>query len=703
MPRPLDEIAANVFLDIALVVIVARLAGLLVRRVRQPVVVAEIFAGLALGPSLLGLFPGNPTLRVFPADVRPFLTVIAALGLIIFMFIVGLELDLALIRGKTGTAARVSLTSIALPFTLGCLLALWLYPSHASAGGHTVQRLPFALFIGAAMSVTAFPVLARILSERGMHRTQTGALALACAAIEEVLAGTMLAVVLALVQASGPGQLVEMLIEATVFVFVMFRIVRPRLRSLVDRRRAAGGLTPNIFAIVLVGILVSAYITNWIGIHAIFGAFVFGAIMPRDDAAPLSQDILERLEQVTVLLLLPVFFIATGLNVNIRGLGARGWLELAAVLVVACVGKFVGAAGAARLSGISPRRSSAVGILMNTRGLTELVILNIGFALGILDRELFTVLVLMAVITTVMTDPLLRLVYPDRMVARDVAQAERAALGLTAAYRVVAVAQGPDTEAIVDIGVALLGDESSSQLLISRFDVPVRSVEVGSGLTSELAAIANSFEALQLLSDRATRQGATVVVDSQFSEDLVADILVQASSVDADVLVVGGDDPAFLTPLFTGAECAVVLVPPHDAATAAPAAVGDVIRVVVIAGTDDDGLAAVEQAYRFASRRGVPLVLAQGRDRREQRRVAGLQRRLAVSGRTVESVALADGQLESSRTLLMCGWGDWRQHPPRTSGHMLVVKGAPDDHGERLSKLLTDVASKTASHEAEHS
>jgi NhaP-type Na+/H+ or K+/H+ antiporter len=237
-----------------------------------------------------------------------------------------------------------------------------------------------------------------------------------------------------------------MLIEATLFIVVMFRIVRPRLRSLVDRRRVAGGLTPNIFAVVLVGILVSAYITNWIGIHAIFGAFVFGAIMPREDAAPLSQEILERLEQVTVLLLLPVFFIATGLNVNIRGLGPRGWLELAAVLVVACVGKFVGAAGAARLSGISARRSSAVGILMNTRGLTELVILNIGFALGILDRQLFTVLVLMAVITTVITDPLLRIVYPERMVARDVAQAERAALGLTAAYRVVAVANGPDSD-----------------------------------------------------------------------------------------------------------------------------------------------------------------------------------------------------------------------------------------------------------------
>jgi Kef-type K+ transport system membrane component KefB len=703
MPRPLDEIAASVFLGIAVVVVVARLAGLLVRRVRQPVVVAEIFAGLALGPSLLGLFPGNPTLRVFPMDVRPFLTVIAGLGLIIFMFIVGLELDLALIRGKTGIAAKVSLTSIALPFTLGCVLALWLYPSHSFAAGHAVERLPFALFIGAAMSVTAFPVLARILTERGMHRTETGALALACAAIDDVLAWTMLAVVLAVVQASGPAQLVEMLIEATVFVVVMFRIVRPRLQSLVDRRRVAGGLTPNIFAVVLVGILVSAYVTNWIGIHAIFGAFVFGAIMPREDAAPLSQDILERLEQVTVLLLLPVFFIATGLNVNIRGLGPRGWVELAAVLVVACVGKFVGAAGAARLSGISARRSSAVGILMNTRGLTELVILNIGFALGILDRQLFTVLVLMAVITTVITDPLLRLVYPDRMVARDVAQAERAALGLTAAYRVVAVANGPDSEAIVDVGVGLLGDESSSQLLISRFDVPVRAVEVGAGLTSELAAIANSFEALQSLSDRATHQGATVVVDSQFSDDLVADILTQASSVDADVVVLGADDPGFLSRIFAEAECAVVLVPPQEAAGSVGQPPETPTRVVVIAGTDDDGLAAVEQAYRIASRGGVDLVLAQGRERREQRRIAALQRRLAVGGRAVRSITLADLDLDAPGSLLVCGWSDWLERRPLGAARVLVVKGAPDDHGERLGKLLADVASRAAPQGAEHS
>ena len=340
---------------------------------------------------------------------------------------------------------------------------------------------------------------------------------------------------------------------------------------------------------------------------------------------------------------------------------------------------------------------------MNTRGLTELVILNIGFALGILDRQLFTVLVLMAVITTVITDPLLRIVYPERMVARDVAQAERAALGLTAAYRVVAVANGPDREAIVDIGVGLLGDESSSQLLISRFDVPVRAVEVGSGLTSELAAIANSFEALQVLSDRATHQGATVVVDSQFSDDLVADILTQASSVDADVVVVGGDDPEFLRRVFSGAECVVVLVPPQDAATTTPAAPENVTRVVVIAGTDDDGLAAVEQAYRFASRRGVELVLAQGRDRREQRRVAGLQRRLAVEGRAVESMSMAGHDLDAPGILLVCGWSGWLEHPPEPAARVLVVKGAPDDHGERLGKLLADVASRSAPQGAEHS
>ena len=543
-PRPLDEIAASVVLAITVIVVVARLMGLLLRRVKQPAVVAEILAGVVLGPSLLGLLPGELTLRLFPLDIRPFLTVIAVLGLIIFMFIVGLELNLELVRGKGRVAVTVSTCSVVLPFALGSALALWLYDAHSEgATGEPVQLLPFVLFMGAAMSVTAFPVLARILTERRMQHTPTGVLALACAAVDDVLAWIMLAVVLAVIRSSGVTDLLIMVAESIAFVVLMFGVVRPRLRVLVTYRQAAGRLTPDVFAIVLVGVLLCSYVTDWIGIHAIFGAFIFGAVMPREGAEVLSNEILERIEQITVLLLLPVFFIATGLNVDIRGLGARGMLELVVVLLVASIGKFFGAAGAARLSGIHLRRASAIGVLMNTRGLTELVILNIGFAAGVLDRRLFTVMVLMALITTVITEPLLRVIYPQRLVDREIAHAERAALGLSADFRVVAAVGETGAETTVDLAVTLLGDEPSSQVVISQLTPSVQGVEVGAGLGAELAAIAASFEGTQDLARRAESRQATAVVRSQFSDDVVHDLRELVSAADADVLVLGRRRP----------------------------------------------------------------------------------------------------------------------------------------------------------------
>lgn len=703
--RPLDEIAAIVFIDIAVIVIVARLMGMLFRRLRQPAVVAEILAGLALGPSLLGALPGNPTETLFPTEVRPYLGVIAALGLIIFMFIVGLELDLGLIQGKARTAATISVCSVALPFALGGALALWLHRSHGvGEGGEEVGLVPFALFIGAAMSVTAFPVLARILTERGMHRTATGALALACAAVDDILAWTMLAVVLAVVRSSGALDLVTMLAESLAFVGVMFWLVRPRLRRLVQRREAAGRLTPDIFAIVLVGVLVSSFITDEIGIHAIFGAFLFGAIMPRAGAAKLSQEILERIEQVTVLLLLPVFFIATGLNVDVRGLGATGFVELGAVLVVACASKFLGAAVAARVSGVASRRAVTLGVLMNTRGLTELVILNVGLAAGVLDRRLFTVMVLMAIFTTVITEPLLRWIYPDRMVARDIEQAERATLGLSASYRVMAVVQGDDGERTVDAGVALLGDEKSSQLVISRFDRSVRPVEVGAGLTGELAAVAASFEAVQGLARRASELGATAVVRSQFSNDFKRDILAQVRSADADVLVLGTIAAELVEGIMTDAECAVVLRLDVRRTAGDPSLAGSsldlISRIVVMPGASEDGLAAVEQAFRIAARKRISFSLLRSGDRREERRATALLRRLARSRVRIDSVQARE-MVPDPDTLLIAGWADWRASreserlPLEGYGAVFLVQAALDDHGERLTKLLGSSAGST--------
>jgi Kef-type K+ transport system membrane component KefB len=701
-----DQIAALVFLDIAVIVIVARLMGMLFRKIRQPAVVGEIIAGIALGPSLLGQFPGDLTVKLFPLDVRPFLRVVAQLGLIIFMFIVGLELDVALIRGKERVAATISLASVILPFGLGVALAVLLHNNHDVVAGKTVEFLPFALFIGASMSVTAFPVLARILTERGMYRTEIGAVTLACAAVDDILAWSILAVVVAVVAATGAWGLPIILLESAAFIAVMFVVVRPLLRRLVTAYEKAGRLTPNILAVVLVGFLVSAYTTDRIGIHSIFGAFLFGVIMPRENSRVLFHEILEKLEQVSVLLLLPVFFIATGLNVDISGLGGTGVGELGLVLLVAISGKFIGASTAARVLGFRSRKAAAVGLLMNTRGLTELVILNIGLAVGVLDKDLFTILVMMAVVTTVMTEPLLRLVYPDKLLARDIAEAERQALGLIDAYRVLAVVpEGAEDDAsgdeIVDTGVALLGAEQPSELVLTRFDRPVKKVEVGAGLSEELLAIAASFGASQNLVARAQTRGAKAVFRSQFSDDAARDLLAQAIAVEADAVLirVSGDDGTgtkLAEKMMSSVDCAVVL----DVGGVAPSEDG---VVVVLAGPGDDGLAALAQAVRLSRRRGARLEVLDVGDKRDGRRLGGLVERMQAAG--VEASlrpAATDAWNVSAGDLLVAGLEGRRRGRGLAdtvaavgaahTGATLLVRSAGDDRGESFYALLDEPA-----------
>lgn len=678
----LEEIAASVLLGIVVMVVVARLMGALFRRIRQPVVVAEILAGLALGPSLLGTLPNNPTEWLFPPEARPFLYVVATLGLVIFMFVVGLELDLDLVRGKGRVAVAVSLSSVALPFTLGVLLGLWLFDAHS---GNGVDRLPFVLFMGAAMSVTAFPVLARILTERRMHRTATGALALACAAVDDVLAWILLAAVLAVAHATGPSDLLVMVLQSAAFVLVMFFVVKPRLRALVPRHESRGGLTPDIFAVVLVGALFSSYLTDKIGIHAIFGAFLFGSIMPRAGAAGLNREILERVEQLTVLLLLPVFFIYTGLNVNIAGLGSQDYVALLAVLAVACTGKFVGAALAARTCGIPARRAAALGVLMNTRGLTELVILNVGREAGVLDEELFTILVIMAVVTTIMTEPILRVIYPDRLVAREIAHAERAALGASADFRVVVIVPVEGGEAVVDTARALVDRPGRNQLILVRFDPAVRRVEIGAGLGASLDGMASSFESLRALEARAGADGADVVVQSRASDDLAGDAAAFASSTDADVVVLGRSDEGLLDELLSEVQGVVV----WSAAGTTDSWTSPLDRspVTVFVTASDDAAAALEQAVRIAAHDGRSMVLAPGADRRDRRTTTGVQRRISALG--VEVTVLAGSDPLPDGSLTVVGYSDWPSwRSTRTEAATLLVRAGSGDATESLDLSL---------------
>ena len=402
-----DAVTGDMLAGLAVILAAAFVFARLARSVRQPAVMGEIVAGLALGPSLLGLLPGNLTEDLFPSDTRPILQALSQLGLVLFMFGIGYELDFRRLRGAGRQVTVVSLSSVALPFALGAGLAVLLYPWYDKSQLSTEGVLAPALFLGAAMSITAFPVLARIISEGGLQRSRIGALSLACAAIQDFLAWCVLAVIVVIATASGPSPLVRMVLESGMFLICLVYIVRPGLRWLLapQRRWAAGGAL--IHALLVTGVLLSAWATNEIGLHAVFGAFAFGAAVPREHIEAQAPQVAERIEQ-TSLFLLPVFFTVTGLSVDLGGLGGHGVIMTVAVIVVACVGKFAGAATSARLTGASGRESMALGVLLNARGLTELVILNVGLGLGVLDDRVFSAMVVMALVTSLMTGPLLQ-------------------------------------------------------------------------------------------------------------------------------------------------------------------------------------------------------------------------------------------------------------------------------------------------------
>ncbi|NUT37608.1 MAG: cation/H(+) antiporter [Hamadaea sp.] len=509
-------------LGLAAIIALARLLGAAAKKIGQPAVVGEIVAGILIGPTLFGTVVTD---RLLPVDVRPALSGLANVGLVLFMFIVGYELDHTLVRGRGRIAVSVSVGSVILPLGLGAGLGVWLADRHG-----VTDVVPFALFIGAAMAVTAFPVLARILTERGMHRTEVGSLTLASAAVDDVIAWTLLAGVVALAGATADGSWHILL--AVPFAAAMFLLVRPALRRLVAARTAAGRLTPDILAIVLIGVLASAYAAEWLGVHAIFGAFLFGAMMPDDRI--LRGEIMERLEQVSVLLLLPAFFVLAGIRVDLSGLGGSGWLELALILAVAIGGKFAGAYLGARVHGVRHDRSAAMAILMNTRGLTEIVILTVGLQLGLLDGALYSLMVVMALVTTAMAGPLLSLVYPRARVDRDIAEAERKAVGGPAAYRVLV--QMP-TDELVARAAKVIGPRRPAEVVLSRLLTYGPAVEVGAGLTTELLEVTTAMSELAELARPLTEQGISAPILVRFSKDPAADFARQAESLGPDAVV----------------------------------------------------------------------------------------------------------------------------------------------------------------------
>ncbi len=392
-------------LQMVLILLVSRIFGLIFSRIRQPAVIGEIVAGIFLGASVFGSMWPHFFNVVFPATSIGNLDVLSKIGLAFFMFIIGMELDLNELKRQAKSVLIISSCSIAIPFICGMGLAFYLFPNFSMPG---VSFLVFSIFIGISLSITAFPVLARIIKNRALQKTPLGTLVLSIAALGDVMAWCILAVIIAIAKSGSFSMTLFTLGGTIVFILLMLFLVRPFLEKLISRLRIAHYGDSNVVVLSFIVLLLSAFTSELIGIHMLFGAFLAGVLIPHNET--LKHTLTSKLEDVSVLLLLPIFFALTGLRLHIGLLDSGDMLIVCiGIVLVATIGKFIGSALPARLLGMSWKDSMSIGIFMNTRGLMELVVLNIGYELGILSPELFAMLTIMAIVTTIMTSPLLDL------------------------------------------------------------------------------------------------------------------------------------------------------------------------------------------------------------------------------------------------------------------------------------------------------
>jgi len=399
-------------LQIAVVLAVCRVVGELFRKIHQPRVVGEMFAGIMLGPSLLGWMAPHFSAYLFPVSSLGFLNALSQVGVVIFMFLVGLGINPRELKKQGHAAVLTSHVSITAPFVLAAFLSLYLYPRLSD---DSVTFTNFALFMGAAMSITAFPVLARILAERNMLGSRLGTVAIACAAVDDVTGWCILAYIVVLIRSAHSSTSIWITVGGlAAFGLIMIYGVRRLLRGYERIYKAKGEISENLMALMLLLVLVSALCTEYLGIHLLFGAFLMGAIMPKQ--RHFVRYVLDRFETITVTLLLPLFFAFTGLRTNI-GLvnGRQMWMYCGLIILVATAGKLGGSTLASWVTGIPLREAASLGTLMNTRGLMELVILNIGLDIGVISPALFSMMVLMALFTTFMTTPVLKLICPKEL------------------------------------------------------------------------------------------------------------------------------------------------------------------------------------------------------------------------------------------------------------------------------------------------
>ena len=396
---PLLDPLSQRLLQLVTILVAARVVGAFFTRAGQPAVIGEMTAGILLGPSLLGWVAPGAFAYIFPESSLGSLQLLSQIGVCLFLFVVGMDVDIGHLRDKASAALIISQSSILVPAILGVGMAMVLFSTYA---GSQATAASFAIFMAISMSITAFPVLARILSERKLSATPLGAMALTCAAVNDVTAWSLLAGIVAIFHTSGWTGSLMTLVQVIVFVALMLLMVRPLLARWI-RAEASG---PNLMVGPLVLMLLSALTTELIGIHALFGAFLAGAVMPRTEEV--KHHLTVRIEDFSTLFLLPLFFAFTGLRTSLRLLDdPHSWLVCLVIVVVATAGKLGGTFVAARWTGMSKPDAFELGALMNTRGLMELIALNIGYDLGILSPRIFAMLVVMALITTSLTGPLI--------------------------------------------------------------------------------------------------------------------------------------------------------------------------------------------------------------------------------------------------------------------------------------------------------
>ena len=683
--RSSEETFGRLMLAMAVVILAARALGIALGKIGQPRVMGEVLAGILLGPTLLGVvFPGVKD-YLFPTDIVPLLSAAAQIGLAFYLFLVGMELDVSKVRRQIARAALVSNASVAVPLSLGLLVALPVFKLLAP----DVKYLPFALFMGVSMSITAFPVLARILVERRMLRNRVGVLALSSAAIDDVTAWGLLALATA-VAGTGSGIDALVVVGWTALFTAGMILVGRRILARASTAYDEVGQVPALWlGIIVVGVLLSAFAAQQIGVAAIFGAFVMGLIMPRNTG--LTEDVSRRLEQFVVLVLLPLFFVVTGLKTDVGSLDRwELWLVALLLLIVAIVGKWVGALIASRISGLNWRDSTIVGALMNTRGLTELIVLNIGLDLGIISRDLFTMLVVMALVTTFMAGPALRLLDPRKELSEPVEKELRRLVRRqgprpTAERSILVAPQDePSVDPLLSIAAPLARAEPRRELVVVRLLSPAR---LSAGTSTEDREMREAVDALNGRRRALEDEGIETRAVAFTSPDRARDLLDLASDERVDLVLLNGRRPLAGEPIPGGPIKGLLLEAPCDVAILVERKgkleLGKKNPVIVPFGGADHDWAALELAAAVASAEGAPLRLLGAASTNGERDASRL---LANAALTVQQL----GGVETESALVTPGMDVVEE--TRSGG--LVVLGMPEKwRDEGLGPVRREIAS----------